>query len=424
MSSLTTLPEELLERILLCALPSSPPTARPHWLRSPHSADNRLSPLLVSRKFNRIATPLLYHSVSLLTSISAALLLWTLEQRPELAGYIRELVTGGLWVPVRKLMTMCVGLKVLDLTILFDGDDVHEERDANPFARLAKVKHLTLRKPSNVYLSLARPRALIISLAAALSSWDQLRTVDVTFKLSDDTPTSPIAGPSFVPFAVPSVTSAPIITSGPITALANALASSSSLHTFSTQLPSVWNTAIATIASNPRLERIVLAPACSVPSYSSPLASYPKYSNWDSDIGQGYSNSIVTPALPGTGLFLMEARRHPRLAELIGAGTPIIRSRAHTLGTQRSPPPPSPSAGASATSTSPSKRESGVGLGLRIDTSSEAVAIPTSLGRRSRSPGASTPGSRSAVTAAAVNPAWMGPVRATGTGAGKRRTRV
>ena len=35
----------------------------------------------------------------------------------------------------------------------------------------------------------------------------------------------------------------------------------------------------------------------------------------------------------GTGLFLMEARRHARLTELIKAGTYIIRSRARTLAT-------------------------------------------------------------------------------------------
>jgi hypothetical protein len=41
----------------------------------------------------------------------------------------------------------------------------------------------------------------------------------------------------------------------------------------------------------------------------------------------------VGGAIVGTGLFLMEARKWPRLSELIRAGTNIIRTRAHTMGT-------------------------------------------------------------------------------------------
>ncbi|KAG6844324.1 hypothetical protein H0H87_007730 [Tephrocybe sp. NHM501043] len=409
------LPEELIERILLSALPV-PAQPRPHWLRSPHNTDTRLAPLLACRTLNRIATPLLYQSVSLPSPAAASLFLRTLQCRPELSGHVRALAVGGTWRPARDILRMCHGLRMLDLCICFEGDaDEDALAEASPFGNLKAVQHLTIRKPANVYLSLARPRALINSLANAIGSWSDLRTADIAFKLSDDTPTSPVSGPAFVPFALPTLSSTPSTPSsaGPVTALATALANSTSLHTFSTQLPSVWNTAIATIATNRRLERIILSP----PNHAT---SSPPFHNYHPS---SPSDVHATPAISGTGLFLMEARRHPRLAELIGAGTPIIRSRAQTLGTQRSPPTPTSTSSASSSSSSslPSqsanvtKRET-VGLGLRIDTSTAVIAsgtpTPTTLGSyRCRSPGASTPGSRSAVSVGGgpVNPAWMGP---------------
>ncbi|KAG6901411.1 hypothetical protein C0995_012301 [Termitomyces sp. Mi166 len=334
------LPEELLERILEQAIPAP----RPHWLSSPP----RLAPLSVSRKFNRIATPLLYHSIHLPTPSSARLLQDTLQHRPEYAHYIRALTVLGVWAPVVDVLALCRGLSSLDLTIAFDEEVV----DLDVLQTLGSMRHLTLRKPNNVYLSLARPRALINSLAHAITSWSDLRTANIAFKLSDDTPTSPIA--SFSPFS--SFSPAP---HGPIAALASALASAPALHSFSTHLPSVWNAAIAAIASNPALHRICLT-----------------------------TNSPSSPAIPGTGLFLMEARRHPRLAELITAGTPIIRSRAHTLG---APPPPAP----------PSPKPS-IGLGLRIDTSEHAIHGPSGLAPVYQSPVPSS------AAVCAINPAWMG----------------
>jgi hypothetical protein len=51
-----------------------------------------------------------------------------------------------------------------------------------------------------------------------------------------------------------------------------------------------------------------------------------------------YGDNTTAPdsiggAIVGTGLFLMEARKWSRLSELIRAGTHIIRTRAHTMGT-------------------------------------------------------------------------------------------
>ena len=63
----------------------------------------------------------------------------------------------------------------------------------------------------------------------------------------------------------------------------------------------------------------------------------------DSPVLQAHPQAAVHAPQPqtgivGTGLFLMEARRHARLTELIKAGTYIIRSRARTLASpERSP---------------------------------------------------------------------------------------
>ncbi|KAG5349903.1 hypothetical protein C0989_001338 [Termitomyces sp. Mn162] len=360
-----SLPEELLERILAHVVAA--PTPRPHWLRSP----TRLASLSVSRQFHRIATPLLYRVIHLTDPRDAARLLHTLHASPHYARHVRELVVHGLWCPVVDILGLCRGLSSLDLTLALD-DDVDLDCVLAP---LADMRHLTVRKPAGVYLSLPRARALIASLAHAIPSWPHLvrtpspltltrtnlpqRTAHIAFKLSDDTPTSPTLPPlSFTP--PPSQPS-----TGPISSLASALAASPALHTFSTHLPSVWNTAIATIASNPALQRIALV-------------------------------QNTPAAIPGTGLFLMEARRHPRLAELIAAGTPIIRSRAHTLGT-RVPP----TATTTTTTTAAPAAKQPIGLGLRIDTSDETISPALQYA----SPVASTAGAR------AVNPAWMGPVR-------------
>ncbi|KAG6895781.1 hypothetical protein C0992_012639 [Termitomyces sp. T32_za158] len=365
------LPEELLERILAHAI--TPP--RPAWLRSPTASTARLAPLLVSRQFHRIATPLLYRAIHLDSPAAATRLLHTLAQRPEYASHIHELTLQSLSRPVTDVLRLCPRLVSLDLALAFDDEDDEGDADLDVFETLTGIRHLTLRKPPNVYLSLAGPRALINALARAIPTWPHLCTANIAFKLSDDTPTSPtLPSASFNPFslALPAAPAAPPANgnssgSGPISALAAALAAAPALHTFSTHLPSVWNAAIAAVGSNPALQRISLYPSSSHP----------------------HAHAHAT-AIPGTGLFLMQARRHPRLADLIAAGTPIIRSRAHTLGT--------PPAAVAAVQHKPVGNGVGLGLGLglglRIDTSAEAIGAPSS-------PRAST----------AVNPAWMGPVR-------------
>lgn len=117
---------------------------------------------------------------------------------------------------------------------------------------------------------------------------------------------------------------------GPITAMTHSLSTRPKLHTFSTLLPSVWNESILRVSTNPALERIILGDGQSVYSrgntwsgtdfYAAPVsASIPVGPYFDSgNHGQG---SIL-----GTGLFLMQARKHARLSELIRAGTYVSPS--------------------------------------------------------------------------------------------------
>jgi len=117
-------------------------------------------------------------------------------------------------------------------------------------------------------------------LSTVILTWKHLDTFHVAFPLSVDS-------------------------AGVALAVATALASSPKLRVFRTQLPMVWNPALLAISHNPSLEKMEL---------------------WNAFQNQG-------DAIVGTGLFLTEARRNKRLADLIRAGTRIIRTRAHTLGT-------------------------------------------------------------------------------------------
>ncbi|RDB26257.1 hypothetical protein Hypma_006076 [Hypsizygus marmoreus] len=361
--TLDQFPEELLERILAHSIDHTHIHAhapRPAWLRSPTGTQStRLAPLLVSRQLARICTPLLYHTIHLATPAQAHLLLRTLTAAPSLAAHVRCLSLAGLWRDAAEVMRMCgQGVRVLDVTITNNDEDGHGQGEdvtglwREALGGMTGVRHLTLRKPNNVYLSLPRPRSIINALASAISGsdgWTQLQTANIAFKLSDDTPTSPVLSPTniFVPFSLstpppPPTTTKSTATNGPVTHLTHALACAPALHTFATHLPSVWNVAILGVSANPRLERIVLYSSSSSASscIASPYAAT-----------QAQAQGII-----GTGLFLMEARKHARLGELIRAGTPILRTRARTMG---SPCP------------SPERKEEGregrgVGLGLGL----------------------------------------------------------
>ncbi|KAG6809004.1 hypothetical protein H0H92_002024 [Tricholoma furcatifolium] len=475
----------MIERILTSTLPSPcPDPTRPHWLRSPNSRTTKLAPVYVSRQLNRIATPLLYHSIYLPSPSSACLLLHTLLAHPELQAHVRCIIAAGVWGPVMRVLGLCMGLHILDLTIAFDEDDEDQVRDhaeavaafkdngagvvVDPFSKLAHMRHLMLQKLNSTYLSLARLRLLILAIARAIRSWPDLRTADIVFKLADDIPTSPSSSSNYSPisFALPTTPGltaptytlppAPIPTptptqTGPISSLAATLASSPTLHTFSTHLPSVWNTAIMTIALNPALQKIVLrarrtayplplsllhAPPPQAPHPHAHLAGPTVSAALPPCQGQGTASSLAAPSpspctsyalgVSGTGLFLMEARRHLRLTELIALGMPIVCGRAHTLGRLGTGEAPGAhvSLGVNSTagvgagsaglpSMSPSKSSHGVSLGLHIDTSG---AWPVGPGSMSTSAGW-TP------RVGSINSAWMGvPLSSAGANALVRRS--
>ena len=142
-----------------------------------------------------------------------------------------------------------------------------------------------------------------------------------------------------------------LLEEGPISSLAHALTTRPKLRTFCTLLPSLWNESILRISSNPNLECIVLGDG------TSRLREQTHVRKIDSNFEYDGSYGIV-----GTGLFLMQARKHARLSDLIRAGTyvffclliffslyltfqlsrSIMRTRAQTLGNTPSPSPSPP----------------------------------------------------------------------------------
>lgn len=107
----------------------------------------------------------------------------------------------------------------------------------------------------------------------------------------------------------------------PITALTLALSTRPKLHTFSTLLPSIWNEAILRVSNNPALERIILGGGSQEQTHGRGVT-------WSSKDFYAAPVGATMPAAPafegsiaGTGLFLMQARKHTRLSELIRAGT-------------------------------------------------------------------------------------------------------
>ncbi|KAI0646304.1 hypothetical protein C8Q79DRAFT_926301 [Trametes meyenii] len=284
--TLADVPEEILERILaLVLVQSAELSPRPSWHPYASSSTPRhpavISPLLVCRSWLRIATPIHYRHPVLRSPKHAELLLRALRCTPALARCVRSLHLHATSPALRDLVSMCTHLHTLDITV--DNADAQptspgpvgsatpgapvqpQGRDrrvvefCEAFTRTGSVRHLVIRK--NAYLTQPNATYVFEQLAKAIARWHKLETVNVAFRLSP----SPAAS-----------------------ALTQALAQAPRLHTLYTQLPAVWNTTLLDIAQNPALARIVLSPA---------------------------------PEQAGAHLFLAEAKRHPRLVDLIRAGT-------------------------------------------------------------------------------------------------------
>lgn len=148
---------------------------------------------------------------------------------------------------------------------------------------------------------------------------------DIVFRMSDDSGTT--------------VTNAmKPIQQGPITLLTEALSTSPNLHTFSTLLPSLWNEAILRVSTNPSLQRIMLGDGIHVGSgRNGPSSLRPLAVQWTA---KDFYAAPVSASLPsqssplfseptnqgimGTGLFMLQAKKHARLTELIRSGTYVF----------------------------------------------------------------------------------------------------
>ncbi|KAJ6598344.1 hypothetical protein DFH09DRAFT_1394532 [Mycena vulgaris] len=291
--TLAAFPEELLERILahVVVAPSTPHPRAP-WHLKTQSTDIRTctAALLVSRAFYRIGLPHFYHTLVLHSPSQAQSLLETLTADPALARCVRALVLPEP-CPAAGEVLRRVGpsLRALDLTLppALPAPDVVAL--CASLSSLQNLCTLTVRKAAGTYLSQPSPRAVLAALASAAASCPELEHLTTTFPLSAD--------PALAP-------------------LTNALAAAPALHTLRTPPPALWAPPFLAVAANPALRRICLDSA----SPSSP------------------SSSPAPRARPplASGLFLVEARKHARLSELIRAGTPVIgggwRGRAWTVG--------------------------------------------------------------------------------------------
>ncbi|KAF4621587.1 hypothetical protein D9613_012611 [Agrocybe pediades] len=332
---LCSFPEELLEAILahcVIALPNQPP--RPSWTRnlgsttdSPASPPRgRLAVLLVCKKFHRISIPLYYNTINVQSPRQLnRLLVNALRPNPTLASHVRRVIFAGVWADGGELLRMANdSIRLLDVSIdttqlapNVPGQvrDLDAEEFCEGLKELSSLKHLIIRKPNNVYLTQPKPKYVLFAMAAAMHEWNELEYVDLAFRLSDD---SGSMLNNFVPgFNAVATTSNPA-SPGSITALTQSLSTLPKLHTLSTVLPSMWNESILRVSANPALERIILGDRT--------CRDQGIFSN-----EQSTNHSIL-----GTGLFFTEAKKHPRLSELIKAGTSIMRTRAHTIDMSRS----------------------------------------------------------------------------------------
>ncbi|KAJ7894495.1 hypothetical protein B0H14DRAFT_2334420 [Mycena olivaceomarginata] len=289
MTTIVSLPEELLERILAHTViaPPAPPSPRPVAPRKCfyEGYEVRMAPLLVCHAFHRIALPFFHHTLVLHSSRQSAALLAQLRVKPDLARGVRVLVLPSPSASDAAVLSMLPKLLVLDVTLPNSAEDVDDLTRA--VRDLRTLQELSVRKAAGTYLSQPAPRAMLDALAGAVHASPQLVSPALSFPLSGD--------PA-------------------LATLTAALAAAPALHTLRTPLPAMWAHAYAEVAANPRprarLSRRRRIARCAVPGRPRPI-------------------------LP-TALFLRAARPHARLSELIHAGTHLAaggwRGRSATVG--------------------------------------------------------------------------------------------
>lgn len=223
MVELTSLPEELLERIIaLAILPSSlspcspavPQTSLPRStsapfptrpsssqsflprsisLRSQCSSDrsvHRYTPLLTGSLFARIGAAVLYTHVQLSSAAQCAALERTLSSRPDLARRVKSLRVDGVWLElhglVQSLQVPGGCLDTFDMTIAavqrysLGGDSAVARMFCEALTilpTLGTVKSLTVRKAADAYLTLPGPASIIECLSDLIGRWQCLVSV-------------------------------------------------------------------------------------------------------------------------------------------------------------------------------------------------------------------------------------------------------
>ena len=209
--TLTSLPEEILERILAYALTpnstssdSQPALLKSSFTRSqstPFPASDRspstrsagfkqfsrtpvhrYTPLLACTVFARIGTALIFSDLHVKTSEQCLELKRILRQRPDLARCVKAVRLDGVWEDSKGLMK---ALKVsggrlenFDFCITPQA----EEESALPvfcealatLPTVGTVKHLRVRKASDAYLTLSTPNRILEVLGETIPKWRSL----------------------------------------------------------------------------------------------------------------------------------------------------------------------------------------------------------------------------------------------------------
>lgn len=182
-SVVSEVPEEILSAILASVV---------HGQRSPkESARLRL----VSKAFYRITTPLLYHTIGIVSTNQSQKLAFTLRRNPSLRSCIRvlrvEAVGSGLKEIARSLSSLA-RLDTLDLKM--EAYRTHSRSDIVPYpgpmqgdealrnlntlcqaiALIPDVTHLVVRKDSTTYTTEKGFVQLCLALASAIPRWRSL----------------------------------------------------------------------------------------------------------------------------------------------------------------------------------------------------------------------------------------------------------
>ncbi|TFK64513.1 hypothetical protein BDN72DRAFT_846498 [Pluteus cervinus] len=335
----------------------------------------RTAPLYVNKLFHRIATPLFYHTIHVTSRHQAHLLRTTLVNRPPVGAHVQRISGAGVWKEMGEVFRLCDRIRALDLTI----DDGHEpiqndglgnsdlsaDEDGEAFFdaldELKGICTVALRKSQTTYLTQPRPRYRFARVAQTVSRWNKLESMHIAFRLSEPilsplqslfTPsTSPPSStatassiaslePTLSPNDIPDILDLTLLP--PIQALMLTLVKLPSLHTVSTLTPSLWTPTLLGVSRSQSLKRIILRD-------SAGHSTDTEGSCWFGIVSDNHRHSSpsVLPSSPAQssglqpismvphGLFMMEARKHVRLIELIKEGTPNLgRARALTIGTQ------------------------------------------------------------------------------------------